>query len=289
MKTTSPLRPARRVGRFRAVAWLSAATMLVAATIAPAVSATPANNGTIKIHEQGTASGTESNDPKVCIFNVEGFNFDAGQTGYLFFNVQGGDAPTGTDAGPFFEGPANADGYFETEYFTLEPGHYKATLFGKFGDDQYTDEKAKSKVFKVECVEEQPSEEPSESASEEPSEQPSEEPSESPSEQASESPSEQPSESPSEEASESPSEQPSESASENPSGSELPAEGSQPPSGGVEGAVGTPAVTPPSTDTISATNVAPSSDGWRIVLVGLATILMAVLLFTQPRQARRKR
>jgi hypothetical protein len=37
------------------------------------------------------------------------------------------------------------------------------------------------------------------------------------------------------------------------------------------------------------TNRAPSSDGWRIVLVGLATVLMAVLLFTQPRQARRKR
>lgn len=114
-----------------------------------------ANNGTIKIHEQGTPSGTESNDPKVCVFNVEGFGFDAGQTGYLFFNTQGGDAPTGSDAGPFYVGPADSDGYFETEYYTLEPGHYKATLYGKFGDDEYSDVKAKSKVFKVECAPEE--------------------------------------------------------------------------------------------------------------------------------------
>ena len=106
------------------------------------------NNGTLKIHEQGTPVGTPDNDPKVCVFNVEAFDLDPGQSGYLVFSVQGGDVPEGTDAGPFAFGPADADGFHATGTFALEAGHYKATLYGK-GD--LTDVKAKSKVFKVTC------------------------------------------------------------------------------------------------------------------------------------------
>ena len=108
----------------------------------------PGNNGTIKIHEQGTPSGTESNDPKVCVFNVEGYGFDVGQSGYLMFTVQGGDAPTGTNSGPHNFGPTTASeehrSFYATEYFTLDPGHYKATLYGKDtgGNIVLTDEKA---------------------------------------------------------------------------------------------------------------------------------------------------
>lgn len=112
----------------------------------------PGNNGTLKIHEQGTPDHTINNDPKVCVFNVEGFGFDAGQTGYLTFDVQGGDAPTGTAAGPYDFGPTDSTGYYASRYFNLDPGHYKATLYGKMGPNgQLQDEKAKSKVFKVEC------------------------------------------------------------------------------------------------------------------------------------------
>ncbi len=64
------------------------------------------------------------------------------------FTVQGGDAPQGVDAGPFSFGPANADGYYASQYFDLAAGHYKATLYGKA---DLTDVKAKSKVFKVTC------------------------------------------------------------------------------------------------------------------------------------------
>jgi len=106
------------------------------------------NNGTLKIHELGTPAGTPNNDPKVCTFNVEAFGLDAGQSGYLVFTVQGGDSPTGVDAGPFSVGPASATGYFATDYYGLAAGHYKATLYGKA---DLTDVKAKSKVFKVTC------------------------------------------------------------------------------------------------------------------------------------------
>ena len=54
------------------------------------------------------------------------------------------------------------------------------------------------------------------------------------------------------------------------------------PTGGVEGATGTPGVTPPPTDTLGATTT-PSSDGWRVVFIGLAAILAATLAFTTPR------
>jgi hypothetical protein len=110
------------------------------------------NNGTIKIHEQGTPSGTQSNDPKVCTFNIEGSGFDANQTGYLKFDVQGGDKPTGIPAGPYTFGATNTSGYYATQYFNLQPGHYKATLYGKqLPNGTLTDTKAKSKVFKVTC------------------------------------------------------------------------------------------------------------------------------------------
>lgn len=127
---------------------LGAVLLVLGISGAPALATGGGNNGTLKIHEQGTPSGTEDNDPKVCVFNVEGFGFDAEQSGYLYFDVQGGDGPTGTPAGPFDFGPTNANGYYATQYFNLDPGHYKATLYGKPGRE---DEKAKSKVFKVEC------------------------------------------------------------------------------------------------------------------------------------------
>jgi len=120
-------------------------------TATTASASAPGNNGTLKIHEQGTPSGTESNDPKVCDPNVESFGVDAGQTGTLQFSVQGGDGPTGTAAGPYAFGPADASGYFATQYFHLEPGHYKATLYGKPLPNGKLEVKAKSKVFKVIC------------------------------------------------------------------------------------------------------------------------------------------
>lgn len=140
-----------------------AAPVATATMVAAPANAT-GNNGTIKVHAEGSDPGTESNEPKVCAFNLEFFGFDEGTDGYVTFEVQGGDGPTGVAAGPFEVGTANADGYFDSDYFNVEGapaiqnGHYKVTLFGKFnGEPNYADEKAKSKVFKVDC---QPTEEP---------------------------------------------------------------------------------------------------------------------------------
>ena len=123
------------------------------------VNAAPGNNGTLKVHEKGTPAGTESNDPKVCVFNFEGSNFDFAQSGYLVVTTQ----PGGVNSLVMPFGPANANGYAETQYvndtgspYTLANGSYKVTVYGKDTGNpalpNYLDEKAKSKNFKVECA-----------------------------------------------------------------------------------------------------------------------------------------
>jgi hypothetical protein len=112
-----------------------------------------ANNGTLKVHEKSTVAASESNDPKVCNFNFEGFGFDQGQTGVIVITTQGG----GNDKAEVkrVDMPAaNANGYTETEYLTLSDGHYKTTLYGKSTNgsiDYKNDLKAKNKVIKVKC------------------------------------------------------------------------------------------------------------------------------------------
>ncbi len=74
----------------------------------------------------------------------------------------------------------------------------------------------------------------------------------------------------------------------NPTGSDLPVSSDRPtPSSGVGGATGTPGVTPPSTDTISAGSNSTGGGGWRLVLAGLALLIAVALVFTQPARIRR--
>ncbi len=143
------------------ISFTAACLMAFGSVLMPvaSVAATPANNGTLKVHEIGTPSGTENNDPKVCAFNLEGFNFDASQSGYINIDTQGGSSPVGMSAGPFNFGPTNTSGFAVTQDFnkggvTIVNGTYKATLYGKDtgGNIDLKDEKAKSKVFKVECL-----------------------------------------------------------------------------------------------------------------------------------------
>lgn len=76
---------------------------------------------------------------------------------YIVLDSQGGQTVTGP-YGPYDFGPADNTGYAATEYFNdgsgpvIADGMYKATLYGKSNaDGTYSDEKAKSKVFTVDC------------------------------------------------------------------------------------------------------------------------------------------
>jgi hypothetical protein len=112
------------------------------------------------VHEIGTPVGTANNDPKVCTFNFEGFGFDKSQSGYIMLTTQGKSAPVGQNSGPYQVGPSNDSGYFISMDFNtasgvkVKNGTYKATLYGKDTGNQtvdYTNIKAKSKVFKISC------------------------------------------------------------------------------------------------------------------------------------------
>lgn len=247
-----------RVMRYRASGWLVVASLLALALVGPSAigvaAADPAgNNGTIKIHELGTPSGTESNDPKVCVFNVEGYGFDVGQRGYLMFTVEGGDSPRGMNSGPHNFGPSQASArhrsYYETEYFHLQPGQYKATLYGKKGDAiNLKDVKAKSKVFKVECEETQ---------------------------------GQTPTPTP-----------PGGGATPTPTPTVAPTAGETAtpsptvaPTGTSGGETGTPVATLPPTD-IFAGESQPSPDSWRLVLIAIAGLLAGTLVLTPNRKRR---
>jgi len=63
----------------RAAAW---AVLAAAATVvcgAPAAVAAPGDNGDVKIHEVGTPFDDQRNQPKVCDFYLDAFNFDTVQ------------------------------------------------------------------------------------------------------------------------------------------------------------------------------------------------------------------
>lgn len=146
--------------RFKAAFTVLLLTFMSASAPLSTVYAAPAgNNGTLKVHEIGTPTGTENNDPKVCAFNFEGFGFDPTQSGYIMIDTQGGSSPVGQDAGPFSFGPTDGAGYAISQDFntptgtTIVDGTYKATLYGKDtgGQIDLQDDKAKSKVFKVDC------------------------------------------------------------------------------------------------------------------------------------------
>jgi hypothetical protein len=246
-----------RVTRFRAIGWLVVTSLLATAIGGPSAAGVAAadprgNNGTIKIHELGTPSGTESNDPKVCVFNVEGYGFDVGQRGHLMFTVQGGDAPRGENAGPYNFGPTQASArhrsYYETEYITLKPGHYRATLHGKKGATiNLKDVKAKSEVFKVECEDTQ-------------------------------GPTPTPTPTP-----------PGQTPAPTPTPTVAPTEGgatpTPAPTGSSRGETATPEPTLPPTDILTG-EARPSPDSWRLVLVAIAGLLAGILALTPNRRRR---
>jgi hypothetical protein len=271
----------------RASGLLAAVLLALFAVYGPTVVAhqdAPGNNGTVKIHDgAGEPSPSEvRNQPHVCTFHLHFYFADPEQAGS--WEIQEW-APTGQKgtvvlSGTYDTAGDGEDRQPETGAYSLPDGHYKLFWDGDTGKHD------KMKVFWVECGTTQQT--PSPTGSELPEQgSPSPTGSELP-EQGSPSPtgSELPEQgSPSPTGSELP-----EQGSPSPTGSELPAEGTPPaatstPGGEVLGAVGTPGVTPPPTDTV-AVQPTPSNDGWRLVALALAAVIaFATFLIRAPRTA----
>lgn len=142
MPATSPPRPTVRRPAVTATAALVLGLTGAALAGAPAAHAAPGDNGDVKIHNLGTPFTDQRNEPKVCGFYLDGFNFDNGQN--ISWSIQtqplraGGAALSGTIALPTGTG--------HTLPLTLPDGQYKLTWNIVGGNGA-----GKHKVFRVDC------------------------------------------------------------------------------------------------------------------------------------------
>ena len=112
---------------------------LPAAAIKPV---TPADNGDVKTHNVTTAVSDQRDEPKVCAFYLDAFNFDAGQNveWHIVKHTHGDTVLSGNLSLPTGNGATNN--------YSLPNGMYK--LYWNFNGEHGS---AKHKVFKVDCPE----------------------------------------------------------------------------------------------------------------------------------------
>jgi hypothetical protein len=106
----------------------------------------PGDNGDVKIHNSTTPVTDQRNEPHVCIFYLDAFNFDAAQsvTWWITAWPPTGDGKTIVDQGTI---TLDSSGNGFTDDQTLPNGHYK--LFWTFAGQKSA--AAKHKVFWVSC------------------------------------------------------------------------------------------------------------------------------------------
>jgi len=110
---------------------------------APSAVAAPGDNGDVKVHMAGTSSAAHLNQPKVCLFYLDAFNFDVAQG--INWTIEPQSAQAGTTA--TLSGVVTlANGAGVTSNLTLPAGHYKLTWKIAGGNGA-----GKHKVFKVNC------------------------------------------------------------------------------------------------------------------------------------------
>lgn len=134
----------RRVGARTGAATLAALTVAGAALLgAPAAVAAPGDNGDVKIHKSETPVDSQVNEPKVCQFYLDAFNFDGLQSVSWTIEPQPPVADGVTHQGSIVI-PASGHGW--TDDLSLPNGQYKLTwtFEGENGA-------GKHKVFKVDC------------------------------------------------------------------------------------------------------------------------------------------
>jgi hypothetical protein len=102
------------------------------------------DNGDVKIHNSATAVTDERNEPHVCVFYLDAFDFDSGQS--VSWQIKSW-PPTGSrsvvKSGALV---LDSDGTGHTGDMSLQNGHYK--LFWNFAGEKGF---AKQKVFWVRC------------------------------------------------------------------------------------------------------------------------------------------
>jgi LPXTG-motif cell wall-anchored protein len=130
--------------RVGAVCVVAAAALFAA----PSAHATNGDNGTVKIHDASTGEELMKNEPHVCSFYLDGFQFDGAQE--VDWRIEA-IAPSSNKGETVKSGTLtlDAEGHGRTDDMTLPDGHYK--LFWNFDGENGS---AKHKVFWTDCAEE---------------------------------------------------------------------------------------------------------------------------------------
>lgn len=137
----------------RALSTAGAATAALAASMlfAPAALAhnAPGDNGNVKIHDAKTGEELHKNEPHVCTFYLDGFQFDGAQK--ADWHIERWSPTDGQKGETVKSGSLTLDGsgHERTEDLALADGHYK--LFWNFDGEHG---RAKHKVFWVDCEDE---------------------------------------------------------------------------------------------------------------------------------------
>lgn len=125
-----------------------AAVALPLAVAGSASATVPGDNGDVKIHDITTGIDIEANNPHVCKFYLDAFNFDPAQKVHWEIDVWAGSDSDDAKGTRVAQGDftLKADGSGHTAPITLPNDHYK--LFWTFDGENG---KAKHKVFWVDC------------------------------------------------------------------------------------------------------------------------------------------
>ncbi|NUP49164.1 MAG: LPXTG cell wall anchor domain-containing protein [Catenulispora sp.] len=129
------------------VAGVAAAALLAAAPAAHAAAprtAPPGDNGDVKIHAVGTSFIDQRNEPHVCQFYLDAFNFDPNTNVTWEIDQQ---PPTGTAAVLSGTLKLKSDGSGVSNDYTLPAGHYQLTW--NFAGEKGS---AKHKTFWSDCA-----------------------------------------------------------------------------------------------------------------------------------------
>ncbi|MFZ3573351.1 hypothetical protein ACOKM5_41125 [Streptomyces sp. BH097] len=157
------VRDRRRTGILGAVAL----TIGLAAVPVSQALAAPGDNGDIKVHSADTPVGDERDEPQVCEFYLDAFDFDGVKAVYWQIDEI---PPTGNDTVSQGVLRVNDDGSAHTATMSLPDGHYGVTWRWATESGQ-----AKSKNFKVDC-----GDNPSPSPTPDPTKTPTPDPTQSP-------------------------------------------------------------------------------------------------------------
>ena len=286
MTTSRSHRRARRGALVRTAGWLAAGAMLATAAFAPA-SVAAANPTSMDVACNNIAHGGRSPEfvwttvgaaGVTANWAIDAAHFDAANEATVVVRVCVIDA-NGADHGGIDQNTEN-DGVqlfpWSVLGYAADPCPNSSLTLGSSVDSPAVQTK-KSNMIDCPAVDQ-----PTDNAGDQPTDDAGDEPTDNAGDQPTDNAGDQPTDNAGDQPTDNAGDQPTDNAGD------VPTDSADAPTGAVKGIVGTPGLTPPPTDTQLVAPASGGSDGWRMVLVLMAAVLIGSVAASQPRRSRRK-